>query len=75
MREMTAETDLAPSMFIMPMFVVPGKGIKEEIPSMPGIFHLSVDVLLEECEAMTSDGVKTVILFGICFYLMCFTGS
>lgn len=65
MREMVAETALSASSFILPLFVVPGKGIKKEITSMPGNCRLSVDVLLEECEATLAAGVNTVLLFGI----------
>ncbi|TFH17620.1 MAG: porphobilinogen synthase [Lentisphaerales bacterium] len=65
LRKMVAETALSPSDFIMPYFVVPGKGIKKEITSMPGNFQMSVDVLLETCEELCTHGVNSIILFGI----------
>ena len=65
LREMMAETRLHPADFMMPYFVRPGEGIKNEISSMPGNFQMSVDVLCEECQALLETGVKSVILFGI----------
>jgi porphobilinogen synthase len=62
---MVRETDLAPSDFIYPLFVCEGKGIKREIPSMPGVHHHSVDTLVDEVKAARDDGVPSVILFGI----------
>jgi len=64
-REMVRETSLAPDDFILPLFVRPGEGIKKEVTSMPGVYQMSVDKLMEECKAAYSDGVKAVILFGI----------
>ena len=43
MRDLVRETELSPRDFVYPIFVVPGEHIKEEIPSMPGCFHYSVD--------------------------------
>jgi len=65
LREMMAETRLHPADFIMPYFVRPGKGVRNEISSMPGNYQLSVDVLCEECAGLLETGVKSVILFGI----------
>jgi porphobilinogen synthase len=62
---MVRETRLSPSDFIYPLFVCEGKGIRNEIPSMPGNYHLSVDNLIEEVQAAREDGVTAVILFGI----------
>jgi porphobilinogen synthase len=62
---MVRETELAPSDFIYPLFVCEGKGIKREIPSMPGVHHHSVDTLVDEVKAARDDGVPSVILFGI----------
>jgi len=50
---------------VYPLFVVEGSGIKQEIASMPGIFHFSVDQLLGEVEEVARLGVPAVILFGI----------
>lgn len=65
LREMVRETRLHPSDFIHPLFVVHGEGVKKEISSMPGQYHLSVDKLVEECREIYAEGVKSVILFGI----------
>ena len=47
-RSLVRETILSPNDFIVPLFVVEGKGIKEEIPSMPNYFRLSLDLLEKE---------------------------
>lgn len=65
LREMVRETRLHPSDFIHPLFVVHGEGIRHEITSMPGQYHLSVDKLVEECHNIYNTGVKSVMLFGI----------
>jgi porphobilinogen synthase len=65
LREMIAETSLSASDFIMPLFVRPGTGIKNEISSMPGNYQVSVDVITDQCEELLESGVKSVILFGI----------
>jgi porphobilinogen synthase len=51
--------------FIYPLFVCPGKGIKREIPSLPGQFHFSVDELAREAEEIARLGIPGVILFGL----------
>src|SRR5438445_320725 len=48
-RDMVRETRLSPKNFIYPLFVCPGEGIRKEIGSMPGNFHLSVDRAVDEC--------------------------
>ena len=65
LRDMVAETGLAPVDLIMPYFVRPGAGIRSEIASMPGNYQMSVDVLVEEAEALVAAGVRCTILFGI----------
>jgi porphobilinogen synthase len=62
---MVRETRLSPDDFILPLFVRPGKGLKNEIASMPGNYQLSVDTLVEECGASFDEGIGAVILFGI----------
>lgn len=57
------ETTLAPEDFITPLFVVEGKGVKEEIPSMPGYFRLSLDNLEREVKLLWDLGLKAVLLF------------
>ncbi len=64
-REMVRETSLAPDDFILPLFVRPGEGIKKEVTSMPGVYQMSMDKLMEECNAAYSDGVRAILLFGI----------
>jgi porphobilinogen synthase len=65
MRRLIRETQLAPSQFILPLFVCPGEGIRKPINSMPGHAQLSIDQLVRECEACRSLGIGGVILFGI----------
>ncbi len=65
LRAMVRETELNPRDFIYPLFVRHGKGIRREVPSMPGVFQLSVDQLAAEAEEAASLGIPAVILFGI----------
>jgi porphobilinogen synthase len=60
-----AETRLDPAMFVLPVFVVSGSGVREEITSMPGNFQLSVDELLPLAREAESLGVGGMIFFGI----------
>jgi len=64
-RDMVRETQLSPDDFIYPLFVEEGKNIKQEIPSMPGIFRFSPDQLPAEVEDIVSLKIQAVILFGI----------
>ncbi|CUU71393.1 delta-aminolevulinic acid dehydratase [Campylobacter hyointestinalis] len=64
-RDMVRENKICVEDFIYPLFVVEGNGIKKEISSMPGVFQLSIDELLEECEEVVSLGIKSILLFGI----------
>ena len=65
MRAMVRETRLSPEMFVLPLFVCEGEGIRREISSMPGVFNLSVDEAVKEADAARADGVKSVLLFGL----------
>jgi porphobilinogen synthase len=65
MRAMVRETRLSPDMFMLPLFVCEGEGVRREVPSMPGVFNLSVDEAVKEAEGAKSDGVKSVVLFGL----------
>jgi len=65
MRELVAETDLAARHLITPHFVVEGEGVNEEIPSMPGVAHVSVDTLVDEVAADVELGLTSHLLFGI----------
>lgn len=64
-RRLVRETQLAPSQFILPLFVCGGEGVRKEISSMPGNAQLSIDRLVAECEECWRLGLGGVILFGI----------
>lgn len=65
MRKLVRETKLQVEDLIYPLFVIEGKEIKHEVPSMPGVFQLSLDYLAEEMEEIQRLGIKAVMLFGI----------
>ena len=65
LREMVRETRLHPSNFIYPLFVRSGRGVKDEIRSMPGQFHFSPDTIVDEAGSAWEDGVRAVLLFGL----------
>jgi len=65
LRKLVRETQLDAADFIYPLFVVPGRGVRQEVPSMPGVHHLSVDTAVEDAERAAELGVPAVILFGI----------
>ncbi|MEE9218854.1 MAG: porphobilinogen synthase [Acidobacteriota bacterium] len=65
LRHLVRETDLSPDRLILPLFVGPGRGLRQPIPSMPGHCVFSVDTLVEEARAAEAEGVQAVILFGI----------
>jgi porphobilinogen synthase len=62
---MVRETRLTPDRLIYPLFVVPGSGVRKEIASLPGCFHLSVDEAAREAREVESLGIAGVILFGL----------
>lgn len=64
-RQMIAETSLQISDFIYPLFIVEGSQIKREIPSLPDVYHFSVDRLEEEIRELVALGIKAVLLFGV----------
>ncbi|MDH7603702.1 MAG: porphobilinogen synthase [Melioribacter sp.] len=64
-RDMVRETQLSKDDLIYPLFVVPGSGIKKEVRSMPNVYQMSIDVLVEECKEVEQMGIPAVILFGI----------
>ncbi|MEJ2545302.1 MAG: porphobilinogen synthase, partial [Calditrichaceae bacterium] len=64
-RRMVRETILTVNDLIYPMFVVEGKGVKNEISSMPGNYQLSIDLLVKEVKEVHNLGVPAIILFGI----------
>ena len=65
-RALVTETILTPNDFIVPLFVVEGKEVKEEISSMPGYYRLSLDNLAKEVKELWSMGLKSVLLFIKC---------
>ncbi|HQR45987.1 MAG TPA: porphobilinogen synthase [Thermoanaerobaculia bacterium] len=65
LREMVRETSLEPSDFIAPLFVVPGDGVRQGVPSMPGVDRTSPELAAADAKELFALGVKSVILFGI----------
>ena len=65
LREMVRETRLHPSDLIYPLFVRSGRGVKNEIRSMPGQYHFSPDTIVDEAGGAWEDGVRAVLLFGL----------
>ena len=63
LRAMVRETIVTPNDFIVPLFVVEGKGVKDEIASMPGYYRLSLDTLQKEIKELWKMGLKSVLLF------------
>jgi porphobilinogen synthase len=64
-RDMVRETELSKNDLIYPLFVMPGKKIKNPVKSMPGVFQFSIDSLIEECKEVRDLGIPAIILFGI----------
>ena len=64
-RRMARETKLSVDDFIYPLFAAAGKGIRREVPSMPGVFQLSVENLVKEAKEARSLGIPAILLFGI----------
>jgi len=62
-RSLVRETIITPNDFLVPLFVVEGKGVKEEIASMPNYFRYSLDLLEKEIKDLWSLGLKSVLLF------------
>ena len=65
MRRMVAETRLHPASFVLPMFIVPGEGVRNPIKSMPGVYQLSVDEMISIAKDAAAVEVGGVMLFGI----------
>jgi porphobilinogen synthase len=65
MRALVRETRLSPENFIYPLFVVPGEGRRREVPSMPGVYQLSVDEAVQEARLANAEGISGVLLFGL----------
>jgi len=62
---MVRETRLSPDNFLYPLFAAPGKGLRNEVRSMPGVYQMSVDEIVKEAAAAKADGVPGVLLFGL----------
>ncbi len=65
LRALVRETELSPQDLIQPLFVVAGEGVREGIPSMPGVERFSISELVAEGTELASAGVGAVLLFGI----------
>ncbi len=65
LRALVRETSLEPGDLIYPLFLCPGKSLRREVPSMPGVFNLSVDEAVREAEEAGSLGVGGLLLFGL----------
>ena len=63
LRALLQEFSLSPNDFIVPLFVIEGNQTKEEIPSMPGYFRMSTDLLSKQVKTLWSLGLKSVLLF------------
>jgi porphobilinogen synthase len=65
LRSLVRETELNPRDFVLPFFVRPGKGVRQEIASMPGNYQLGVDTLVDEMGSAKDLGIPAFLLFGI----------
>ena len=65
MRRLVRNVRLSADNFVMPFFVCGGERVKKAIPSMPGVFQLSIDNLLKEVKETKKLGIPAVLLFGI----------
>jgi Delta-aminolevulinic acid dehydratase len=64
-RALVRETFLSPAQLVCPVFVCAGEKIRREIGAMPGVFNLSLDQLVEECQAIHALGIRAILLFGL----------
>ncbi|HOI94070.1 MAG TPA: porphobilinogen synthase [Syntrophobacter fumaroxidans] len=65
LRRMVRETSLRVDQLVYPLFVMPGKGVKNPVPSMPGVHQFSVDTLLKEVKSAVGLNIPAVLLFGL----------
>jgi porphobilinogen synthase len=65
LRGLVRETELSPAHLIQPAFVVAGEGVREEVPSMPGIERFSINNLVEEAGEIAAAGIGALLLFGV----------
>jgi len=68
LRALVRETELNARDFVYPLFIVHGSNVREEITSMPGVYHISPDVLPREIEEISELGIPAVLLFGLPAY-------
>ncbi|WP_248927431.1 porphobilinogen synthase [Paenibacillus hamazuiensis] len=64
-RNLVRETSVSVNDLIYPLFVTHGSNVKEEIPSMPGVYHYSIDRLEEELAEVVALGIQAILLFGV----------
>jgi porphobilinogen synthase len=65
LRDLMRETELSPAHLIAPLFVVPGEGVREPVPSMPDVERFSISELVAEASEIQAAGVGAVLLFGV----------
>ncbi len=65
MRSMVRETSLSANDLIAPIFITEGEGVQHEIPSMPGVYHWSLDTMEKEINEIAAAGIKSVLVFGV----------
>jgi porphobilinogen synthase len=65
MRNLVRETHLEPGALIYPLFICEGEAVRREIPSMPGVFNLSIDEAVKEAESAAELGIGGLLLFGL----------
>lgn len=65
MRNLVRETSISANDLIYPLFFTTGTGIKEEVSSMPGVYHLSLDLLEQEIREIIALGIQAVLVFGV----------
>jgi porphobilinogen synthase len=65
LRALVREARLAREDFVLPLFACAGSGVRREVPSMPGVFNLSVDEIVREATAAYELGIRGIILFGL----------
>ena len=65
LRDFVAETSLREARLVLPLFARPGKNVRKPVGSMPGVFQLSPDQIVEEADEALSANVNAVIIFGI----------
>lgn len=65
LQALVRETHASVDDFIYPLFIRSGEGIKTEVTSMPGVYQMSIDVAIKECEELQELGIYSIILFGI----------